>query len=190
MSAEDAVIDLDADRDGSVGPTTGRARRTVRPRIVLGLVAALVAGAVLGGWGVDRSREARARQERDATVALVAIPASADSGSTNAGGRALIEGSLAVVNAGPAPITVRSVRVESPTVLVHDLGRTRLIRPGGTGWIGVVVLSQCGETPGTEPLSVRFSVQTADGQVREAHYPVALVGSAWLDTLSRMCEPR
>ncbi|MEU7982497.1 hypothetical protein AB0B63_28690 [Micromonospora sp. NPDC049081] len=158
MPAEDAVIDLDAPGRGPVDAAASRVRRGPRPRVALGLVVALVAGAVLGGWGVDRSREARARQERDATVALVAIPANADSGSTNAGGRARIEGSLAVVNAGPSPVTVRSVRADSPTVLIRDLGRTRLIRPGGTGWIGVVVLLQCGETPGTEPLTVRFSV--------------------------------
>ncbi|WP_329009749.1 hypothetical protein OG271_25905 [Micromonospora rifamycinica] len=189
MSAEDAVIDLDAHRD-EAGPTTGRARHTVRPRIVLGLVAAFAAGVVLGGWGVDRSREARARQERDATVALVAVAAGTGGGGVNSGGRARIEGSLAVVNAGPAPITVRSVRAESPTVLVHDLGRTRLIRPGGTGWIGVVVLFQCGEPFAAEPLSVRFSVETADGQVREARYPVAIAGSVWLDMLSVICGPR
>ena len=95
-----------------------------------------------------------------------------------------------MVNAGPAPITVRSVRAESPTVLIRDLGRTRLIRPGGTGWIGVVVLFQCGEPFAAEPLPVRFSVETADGQVREARYPVAIVGSAWLDMLSVICGPR
>ncbi|MBM7085507.1 hypothetical protein [Micromonospora humidisoli] len=190
MSADDAVIDLDAHRHESAGPTTGPARHTVRPRIILGLVAAFAAGAVLGGWGVDRAQEARARQERDAAVALVAIPAGTEGGGTNSDGRARIEGSLAVVNAGPALVTVRSVRAESPTVLVRDLGRTWLIRPGGTGWIGVVVLFQCGEAPAAEPLPVRFSVQTADGQVREARYPVAIVGSTWLDVLSTMCEPR
>ncbi|MEV4843420.1 hypothetical protein AB0K20_09405 [Micromonospora matsumotoense] len=190
MSTEDAVIDLDAPPDESVGPTGNRGRRTARPWLVAGLVAAFAAGTVLGGWGVDRSREARARQERDAAVTLVAIPAGVESGGVNSGGRARIEGSLAVVNAGPSPITVRSVRAESPTVLIQNLGLTRLIRPGGTGWIGVVVLFQCGEAVGTEPLSMRFSVQTADGQVREARYPAALVGSVWLDRLSGMCEPR
>ncbi|MFE7874110.1 hypothetical protein ACFUYE_27665 [Micromonospora humida] len=190
MPAEDAVIDLDAHRNEPVGPTTGRVRRTARPGAVLGLVAAFAAGVVLGGWGVDRSREARARQERDATVALVAVATGTSGGGVNSGGRARIEGSLAVVNAGPSPITVRSVRAESPTTVIRDLGRTRLIRAGGTGWIDVVVLFQCGEPATPEPLSVRFSVQTADGQVREARYPVAIVGSVWLDMLPMICGPR
>ncbi|WP_194823285.1 hypothetical protein [Micromonospora sp. S-DT3-3-22] len=185
MPAEDAVIDLDTPGHGPVAAPISR--HMPRPRVALGL--AFAAGLGLGGWGVHRSEQARADRQRDATVVLVALPAGVGGGGVNSGGRARIEGSLAVVNAGPSPVTVRSVRADSPTVLVRDLGQTRLIRPGGTGWIGVVVLFPCGGTLGTEPLTVRFSVQTADGQVREAAYPVAVVGSVWADTLSRMCGP-
>ncbi|WP_431924320.1 hypothetical protein [Micromonospora wenchangensis] len=190
MSAEDAVIDLDAPRTGSLGPAGARARRAARPRFVLGLVAAFVAGLVLGGWGVDRSQEARARQERESAVSLVAMPAAMGGSGVNSGGRARLEGSLAVVNAGPSPVTVRSVQADSPTVVVRDLGRTRLIRPGGTGGIDVVVQFRCGEAPTAEPLSVRFSVETADGQVREVRYPIVIVGSLWLDPISTMCDLR
>jgi hypothetical protein len=89
-----------------------------------------------------------------------------------------VDGQLAVINTGPAPITVRTATGQGPGALVQGTGKSQLIRPGETGWIDVMVRFDC--TPiGKEPLPMRFSVETGDGQIREVSYPVALEGSIW-----------
>lgn len=62
---------------------------------------------------------------------------------------------------------------------MRDTGRSRLLRPGGTGWIDVNLRLECASAFGNEPLSMRFSVETGDRHMREVRYPVALRGSVW-----------
>ncbi|WP_141722231.1 hypothetical protein [Micromonospora haikouensis] len=83
-------------------------RRNVR------LVAALLAGVVLGGVGIDELRDAREERQRTASVSLVAFPASGGGGSSDGAGVLQMGGLLAVVNAGPAPITLRAVTGRGP----------------------------------------------------------------------------
>lgn len=182
MSADGDVIDLDEHNNrsagvGSVAPGRLLASRKVSVR----LVAAFVVGGVLGGFGVSELRDSREERERNASVALVAFPASVGSSewTLNVPGVVQMTGQLAVVNAGPAPIRVRAVTGQGPGALVSDTGDSRLLRPGGTGWIDVKLRLECSTAFGSEPLSMRFSVETSDGQIREGSYPVVLDGTIW-----------
>ncbi|WFF06675.1 hypothetical protein O7622_27190 [Micromonospora sp. WMMD1076] len=184
MSAEHEVIDLDehdhrpADSDGTV-PDRLVSRRTMNVR----LVAALVIGVVLGGAGASELRVSRDERERNASVVLVALPedsVSGDSG-TEVLGVIQLDGQLAVINAGPAPITVGAAAGQRPGIQVRDTGQSKLLRPGGTGWIDVKVRIECSSSTAfeSEPLSIRSSVETADRRIREVNYPVAVKGGAW-----------
>ncbi|SCG55541.1 hypothetical protein [Micromonospora inositola] len=183
MSAEHEVIDLDEHdhppaESGGTTPDRLGARRKMNVR----LVAAFVVGAVLGGVGVSGLRDSRDERERNASVSLVAFPEYSGSRRTDIETiTAVVQmgGQLAVINAGPAPITVRAAAGQRPGIQVRDTGQSRLLRPGGTGWIDVQLRIECSTAFESEPLSIRFSVETADRQVREVSYPVAVKGSAW-----------
>ncbi|WP_406072072.1 hypothetical protein [Micromonospora sp. NBC_01638] len=190
MASEHAVIDLGDDEHKPVdrsGTTQGNVAS--RQKTTLRLVAVFVVGVVLGGLGVGELRDSREQRERSAVVTLVALPASVNSGGSYALGSVQLNGQLTLINAGPTPITIRAVRAEGPGVQVRDVGQPRLVRPGGTGQIIVDLQFECSIAFQPEPLSVRFSVETDDKQVREVRYPVALVGSAWQEIALPMCEP-
>lgn len=151
------------------------------------LVAALVVGVVLGGVGVNELRNSREERERNAAVSLVAFPASISSGGSDVTGVLEMDGQLAVINAGPAPITVHAATGERSGIRVRDTGQSPLLRPGGTGWINIKLRIECATAFVSEPLSIRFSVETADGQAREVSYPVAVVGSLWHSGVEQPC---
>lgn len=181
MSAEREVIDLD-DHDnrsavGSVAPD----RLVASRKTIVRLVAAFVVGGVLGGLGVSELRDSREERERTASVALVAFPASVDSfeWTVDVPGVVQMDGKLAVINAGPAPITVRAATGQGRGGLVRYTGESRLLRPGDTDLIDVKLSLECATAFGSEPLPMRFSVETGDRQTREVSYPIALVGSVW-----------
>ncbi|MEU8389922.1 hypothetical protein [Micromonospora sp. NPDC048842] len=191
MAAEHVVIDLDehgpepAERSGSTHGSVANRRK-----ILLSLVAAFAIGVVLGGIGVGELRDSRAQRERSTVVSLVALPESGFSGGFNSRGTVLLNGQLTLINTGPAPITIRAVQAERPGVQVRSMGQARQVRPGGTGQIPVELQLECAKAFELEPLSVRFSVETEDKRLREARYPVALVGSAWHEDAQSLCEPR
>lgn len=180
MSAERGCIELDERdrRPAVVGGVAGDRLLSAR-KVSVRLVAAFVVGVVLGGLGVNGLRDSREDRERNSSVALVALPASVSGGGSDVPGVLRLDGQLAVINAGPAPITVRGAAGQGPGVLVRDTGRSRLLRPGGTGWIDVNLRLECASAFGNEPLSMRFSVETGDRHMREVRYPVALRGSVW-----------
>ncbi|WP_319463206.1 hypothetical protein [Micromonospora sp. RTP1Z1] len=184
------MIDLDEhNHQPAESGTATHDRLMVRQQMALRLVAAFVVGVVLGGFGVSQLRDSRDQRERNAVVALVAFPASADFGSSSSSqGSVQLNGRLILVNAGPAPITAREVHAERPGVVIHSIGQPRLLPPGGTGQLVVELGFECSIAFQPEPLSLRFSVETNDKQVREVSRPVALVGSDWeRDALSN-CE--
>lgn len=189
MPAEPDVIDLDGPdrRTGGSGDTTAE-RFSARRRTILRLVAAFVVGAMLGGVGVNGLRDAREQRERSSAVTLVALPASVGSGGTDGPGILQLDGQLAVINTGPASITVRTVTAQRPGVLIRDTGRSGQIRPGGTAWIDVRARIECAVETGSEPLPMRFWVETDDRKVREVTYPVALVGSVWHRAADQPCQ--
>ncbi|GGM48201.1 hypothetical protein GCM10011608_36270 [Micromonospora sonchi] len=179
MSAEHEAIDLDEDDQQSVEVGSVPDRLISRRRMSVRLVAAFLLGVVLGGFGVSELWGSREERERNASVALVAFPASIGSGGSDVPGVLQMDGQLALINAGPAPITVRAATGEGPGALVRDTGKSQVLRPGGTGWIDVKLRLECTTAFGSEPMSIRLSVETADRQIREVSYPIALVGSIW-----------
>lgn len=191
MSAEHGDIDLDQHNHELAGSSSiTHNRLAARQKMVPRLVAAFVAGVVLGGIGVNELRDSREQRERTASVSLVAVPESAGSAGSDSQGIVQLEGQLAVINAGPAPITVRGATAQRPGVLISATGQSRLLRPGGTGQIDVKLRLECATAFGIEPLSMRFSVETDDKQVREVNYPVALAGSIWHHVAMQPCERR
>ncbi|MGC4810084.1 hypothetical protein ACLQ29_06080 [Micromonospora sp. DT228] len=185
MSAEHHVIDL-VENDRQPADRAAPARRAASRTWNVRLVAAFAVGTVLGGAGVGVLRSSREERQRNSTVSLVAFPAST---SSSGGDTEIVQmdGQLAVINAGPAPITVKSATGQRPGVQVQDTGKSRLVRPGGTAWISVKLRIECALAFGSEPLSIRFSVETADRQVREISYSVAVAGSAWHQGAERPC---
>ncbi|MFU8872413.1 hypothetical protein [Micromonospora sp. SL4-19] len=180
MSAECEMIDLDEynhkpAESGDATPGLLMARRKMNVR----LVAAFVVGVVLGGVGVSELRDSREERERNASVSLVVYPASIINGNQDIPGVLQMDGQLAVANAGPVPITVRTVTGQGPGALVRYTGESRLLRPGGTGSFNVKLRLDCSTAFESGPLPMRFSVETADRQIREVSYPIALQRSAW-----------
>ncbi|MER7443393.1 hypothetical protein [Micromonospora avicenniae] len=186
MPAEREVIDLDErDQRATAGVTDDHllaGRRTA-----VQLVAAFVVGVLLGGFAVSELWGSQEERARNSSVALVAFPASIGGGGTDALGVLQLDGQLAVINAGPAPITVRAATGQGQGVLVRDTGTSRSLRPGGTTWIDVELCLDCVTAFGSEPLSMRFSVETGDGRISEFSYPIALVGSMWQVGTEQLC---
>ncbi|MFR9778678.1 hypothetical protein ACL02O_21855 [Micromonospora sp. MS34] len=183
------MIDLDEqNHQAAKSATTTADRLMARRKMALRLVAAFVVGVVLGGFGVSELRDSRDQRERNGAVALVALPRSADFGGSSAQGSVQLSGLLMLINAGPAPITVRRVQAERPGVDVRSTGQPRLLPPGGTGQVLVELRFECSIAFRPEPLSLRVSVETGDKRVSEVTYPVALVGSDWERDALSMCE--
>ncbi|MEV0427519.1 hypothetical protein [Micromonospora sp. NPDC050495] len=179
------MIDLDDQdqrpaRPGADPVTDGR-------KVALGLVAAFVAGVVLGGVGISQLRDSRAQRERNAVVALVAVPRSANLGGSSVQGSVQLSGLLMVVNTGPAPVTVRGVTAERPGVVLRSIEDSRLLPAGGTGQVVVELRFDCTTAFQSDPLSLRLSVETGDARTREVSYPVALFGSEWHRDAMTMC---
>ncbi|MFB9853056.1 hypothetical protein ACFFMR_22005 [Micromonospora andamanensis] len=178
MSAGREVIDLDEHNRQLTAAGSGAPDRLLaRRKMAVRLVAAFVAGGLLGGFGVNELRDSREERERHASVALVAVLVSIAGGGSDVPGVLQLDGQLAVTNPGQAPMTVRSATGQGPGVLVRDTGSSRLLRPGDTGLIDVKLRLECATAFESDLLSMRFSVETGDHQVREIDYPVALVGS-------------
>ncbi|MFG2167905.1 hypothetical protein [Micromonospora chersina] len=185
------MIDLDEQsRQPAESGTATSDRLMARRTITLRLVAAFVVGVVLGGFGVSQLRDSRDQREQNAVVALVAVPQSADfGGSSYSQGSVQLSGLLMVINAGPAPTTVRGVQAERPGVAMHSIGQARRLPPGGAGQLVIELRFECSVAFRPEPLPLRISVETEDKDVREVAYPVALVGSDWERDALDLCGP-
>jgi hypothetical protein len=187
MAAEHGCIDLDQ-RDG--GPAGSdecpRERVPSRQRVALYLVGTFALGMALGGVGVAKFQDRREQRAKSATVAVVAMAGPTSGGGERNGDAAQLDAQLTVVNAGPAPVTVRFVGAQETGVLVRGTGQSLLLDPGGTGEIGVRLMVDC-RMAGPNPLPMRFSVQTPDQRTHEISYTVAVEGSAWHDRLDALC---
>ncbi|NES13857.1 MULTISPECIES: hypothetical protein [Micromonospora] len=190
MPPEHALIDLDDQNHQPAGAGANTSDRLLaRRKLALRLVAAFAAGVVLGGFGINQLRDSREQRERNAVVALVALPQSANLGGSSSQGSVQLSGLLMVVNAGPAPVTVRGVTAERPGVVIRSIEHSRLVPPGGTGQVMVELRFECSIAFKPESLSLRLTVETEDEQIREVTYPVALFGSDWQRDALGMCDP-
>ncbi|SCE76554.1 hypothetical protein [Micromonospora chokoriensis] len=197
MSWSMRVIDLDErDHQPAESNHPAQGHPVTRRKMVLGLVAVFVVGALIGGFAVQR-RASHEQRERNSVVALVAFPQSASLGSStfqtaslDAGSGApqvKMTGHLMVVNAGPAPITVRQAAADRPGLVSASTGRPRLSPLGGTGELVVELLFECSAAFFREPLSLDFEVETEDKHVREVSYRVTLAGSDWQRVAPATC---
>lgn len=156
-------------------------------KLALVLVAAFVAGVALGGFGISQLRDSRAQRERNAAVALVAVPRPANLGGSSAQGRVQLTGLLMLINTGPAPVTVRGVTATGPGAELHSIEDSRLLPAGGTGEVVVELRLECTTAFQPGPLPLRLSVATGDGRTREFTYPLVLFGSEWHRDAMGMC---
>ncbi|GIF94863.1 hypothetical protein Cch02nite_83070 [Catellatospora chokoriensis] len=95
-----------------------------------------------------------------------------------------IEGSIAVLNAGPMQVTVAS----DATSGVVTLSGERLIPPGGTRRIEATAVLECSEGVAPVVLPVDLAVTTVDGQRRVVTTNLQLMGTTWFDTAMRACS--
>ncbi|RAO11068.1 hypothetical protein [Micromonospora noduli] len=182
------MIDLDEHNNQSAkSGIPAHDRSVLRQKVPLRLLAAFAVGVVLGGFGFSQLRDSRDQRDRNAVVALVAFPQSADSGSAASEGSVRLSGYLALANGGPGSITVRGVHAERPGVVISSIGTPRLLPPGSTGQLAVELWFECSVARlQREPLPLGLSVETDDEQGRKVSYPVALVGDDWeRDALSK-----
>ncbi|MGC4764997.1 hypothetical protein ACLQ20_19280 [Micromonospora sp. DT46] len=187
MTVGDGVIDLDLSGVQLGGSDEGRSAGA-RPRRkgAAYLIVALVVGMALGSVGGAEVRSSREERTKASVVTLVALPGSSNNWRGSNGVETVrLDAQLVLVNAGPAPITVQVEEARRPGVLLRGTGQSRLVRPGGMGWIDVEVTLKCATAFTSEPLHVSFSVQTVDHRIRRTSYPLALQGGPW----QRACEP-
>ncbi len=189
MAAEHDVIDLDVAAEPATRGGLAFARDAARSKTALRLAAVFAAGLLLGGTGVSVLRDRQEQQERDAAVHLVATPETANLGGSGTGRQVRLQGRLAVLNVGQAPVTIRGVRADRPDVTVSSFGQPQVAQPAGTVRLLVQLRFDCPVVLDPTPLPVVFAVTTADRQAREFRFEVQLVDSAWATDARGMCMP-
>ncbi|SBT54938.1 hypothetical protein GA0070621_5802 [Micromonospora narathiwatensis] len=117
----------------------------------------------------------------------MAMPATTSGMGTNSSGRVRLDGQLALINAGPAPITVLTATGQRPDARIRYTGQPRPIPPGSTALVDVEVRFECSIPIEQEPLPVRFSIKTGDNRNREVNAPVGLLFSVWYRDLLQAC---
>ncbi|WP_433298923.1 hypothetical protein ACQP2F_44820 [Actinoplanes sp. CA-030573] len=184
------MIDLDQPAQYRTPPNgTARWLRLTAPKALLTIVlASLLAGAILGGVAtyIWRYKPLAASMKHDESAVAVLLFAEPDTMTmTTKQRRVHLEAQVTVVNAGPALLNVRAVRVDQPGVTVRSADKERQIPPATALPIDVAVDWNC---PGGEPtvLTASVSVETADEQPRNIT-PVALGGTPWLEAVRTGC---
>ncbi|MGC1215070.1 MAG: hypothetical protein WA890_27900 [Micromonospora sp.] len=186
MTAEHPIIDLGDRGHGRVRPDEGpRRRRLINRATSAYTIGAFVLGVAVGGIGIAEVQGSRDARTRAATVAVVVIASSAGDGGEIVGSIARFEAQLTVVNAGPQPITVRTVGARLPGTVIDATTQFRRLRPGEVGVVDVHVVVHCSVKP--DPVPMRLSVETADQRTREVSYPMAYIGTAWHDRAVLLC---
>lgn len=181
------VIDLDQPAQTRTTDSGWRRLASVR-MLVLIVAGSLLTGVVLGGVAMNLWRYkplAESVEAEKSAVSVLLFPASGVTTMQNAQGRVRIEAQVTVVNAGPEPVSVRSVRVEQPGVTVRSPERERQIASGTALPVDVVVEWDC-VTDQPDALVASVSVETVDEEVRTIS-PVALDGTPWIESRRRGC---
>ncbi|MFC7759302.1 hypothetical protein ACFQY4_15850 [Catellatospora bangladeshensis] len=188
MIVQHDVIDLDqaADAGGRSDALFGR----FGGRRVAAFLAVFVAGLVVGGVAVNGWRDHLEDTAQAAKVALVVRPETANFGGSATATSVNLSGRLVVFNAGPRPVVIRAAEAEQPGVRVASWGQAALpVPPDGTGRFLVQLQFGCPVDFPSDPLPIRLSVETVDGQVREVVYDVALADTDWQRDAIGMCDP-
>lgn len=130
--------------------------------------AALLAVAVLAGAAVAVAMHlwdgyAQLRAER-ATVSVVAGVASNLSGTGNDDGLSL-DGSVMMINAGPAPVRIEDLHASQPGVTVVLLPGAVDVLPARSAGLSVHLTLKCYPSIFRDPLPLTMSVRAADGHL-------------------------
>ena len=167
--------------------TPAHDRSVLRQKVPLRLLAAFAVGVVLGGFGFSQLLDSRDQRDRNAVVALVAFPQSADSCEAQPP-----KDSVRLSGFGVGQWWSRaehrswgSRREAGRRYTQHRSAPA--VTPGSTGQLAVELWFECSVARlQREPLPLGLSVETDDEQGRKVSYPVALVGDDWeRDALSK-----
>jgi hypothetical protein len=187
-----SLIDLDRPAERPAGP-----ERQWRPwPPTRGVLIALLVGAVAGGlvtyrWTVQQRRETDRRTVSvlvfaNARASEIGVLVDASTGPDRPR-RVTFHAAIAVVNAGPGPLRVRSLTAQKVGMTVAGTGLGPSIAPGTSSLVDVNVEATCsasrvGEVTqvavggGTVPVAV--SVETAGGSVKSVS-PISLDTTPW-----------
>ncbi len=179
LDVDEQVVDLSQDDLAPREDAPRGGRRWWRG--VAPVVAALLAGAVLGGVVTHNRAEAAAQADRRATLAVDARITGSVIGGQRLG-RARISLKARLRNLGPEPVEVlvRPDYVvasrEQPVVIT---GADPVIEPGGSTALAVELSVRCGQLPLP---SLTAPVRTADGRTHEVP-----MRSAYGDPVETLC---
>nr|MDT0658639.1 hypothetical protein [Micromonospora sp. DSM 115978] len=191
-AAAGSVLDLDIPlNEGAPLLRDSRFHHVWKSRIPVSIAIALVLGAsVIAAVSTHWWDLRQQRQAQQAAVSLqVLVPAS---GAITAGGvdgsNVTVEGSLALVNSGPAEVEVTALHAVEDGLTVWTSKAPGVVRPG-TGLVDVRATLDCAVGMPIEPVRLTMQVRTADGRGRESSSLLATAGTLWHDLLDRMCHP-
>ncbi|MFE9658076.1 hypothetical protein [Micromonospora sp. NPDC006431] len=186
MTAEQRVIDLDAQGDVVADPDEApRRRRPIGRPPGPYIIGAFVLGATLGGIGGAQLQASREEQTRAATVAVTAVASSAKGDGRNSGGMAQFDAQVTVVNAGPQPVTVRAAEARFTGIDIRPTDSSSRLRPAAAGVIDIQLVADC--SIGHSSLPLRLSVETADHRTHLVNVEVWYAGSVWHDRARSLC---
>jgi hypothetical protein len=132
-------------------------------RAPVGVAAAVLVGAVVGGLVASSSVERAQLAERQSTVRLLATLALPATGPVEDESGHGFQMDLVVLNAGPEPVTVTEARVpRTQTAILLD--RSTRVLPGRTATVETTVVPDCS---GRAAGDLTLLVATVDGTTRE-----------------------
>lgn len=186
---DEPMIDLGSMANGEVAPLHGRQplrwRNSLSKSIslpmavVIAAVIAAAAGAVTHYWELQKQRLA---EQSALSIALLGgdlgIVGGWDSGSP---GRVLT--SVIVVNLGPMPVEVASIRAATEGLSLLSVNAA-VVKPGITS-VMVWLRLDCSVRMGNDPISAAISVRTADGNSR--HTASLIPAKPWQQAFDIAC---
>lgn len=183
-----SLIDLDQPADRATG---GEPRPLSRRGAAGVAVVALLVGAVFGGLVTHRWTVQRARVTDERKVSLLLFPgqqAGGDAVDSVANGDGSIQmtfdAAVAVVNAGPLPVELRSLAAQAAGMTVAGTARAQSISPGTSVLVDVVVTVDCvfQKADGGVRVTVGGGITQATASVLTSGGSTATVASLSLDT--------
>jgi hypothetical protein len=188
------LIDLDrspelpAPPPGPAGP-----RRTRRAAFVAGLLLAAATGAVVS----HQWQEQRWQDARDSAVSMVVLSDRSGWAPERVEGYSFVDGRtvgvsmtghVAVVNAGPAPVTVQRLSATGSGLSLHSTSSGSVTAPGAVAKFAVEGHVGCPAGGTFQKLAATVWVETADRVSRRT--TVVFDGHAWLSEVRAACAAR
>ena len=147
-------------------------------------VVLLVLAGLLGGissMGLWAARQWVRTQSGEVSLFLAVAGLSAAAGEP---GRAVIDGTVAVMNGGPLLVEVDGVAREAAVMFLRGSQR---VLPHMTSWAAAHATFPCLESVAPASVTVDLSVRTADGRRRIVTVLLPITGSVWSEAIARVC---